>query len=121
MWAVILLSVVRQKYEVQVRDAYVLGGNTGVLRCEIPAFVKEYVAVTSWFQDSAFNIYPTAESGKYKLCILTAWPIYTKIPGEFTVCGVKYDKILTPEEKSKHNLTNNFHRWLNVSPESLKF
>lgn len=56
--------VVRQKYEVQVRDAYVLAGNTGMLRCEIPAFVKEYVAVTSWFQDSAFNIYPTAESGK---------------------------------------------------------
>lgn len=61
---VTFLPVVRQKYEVQVRDAYVLAGNTGVLRCEIPAFVKEYVAVTSWFQDSAFNIYPTAESGK---------------------------------------------------------
>ncbi|XP_025160716.1 Down syndrome cell adhesion molecule-like protein Dscam2 isoform X1 [Harpegnathos saltator] len=61
-------AVVRQKYEVQVRDAYVLAGNTGVLRCEIPAFVKEYVAVTSWFQDSAFNIYPTAESGgKYHM------------------------------------------------------
>lgn len=57
-------SVVRQKYEVQVRDAYVLAGNTGVLRCEIPAFVKEYVAVTSWLKDSAFNIYPSAESGE---------------------------------------------------------
>ncbi|EGI65994.1 Down syndrome cell adhesion molecule-like protein [Acromyrmex echinatior] len=55
-------AVVRQKYEVQVRDAYVLAGNTGVLRCEIPAFVKEYVAVTSWLKDSAFNIYPSAES-----------------------------------------------------------
>ncbi|EFN70076.1 Down syndrome cell adhesion molecule, partial [Camponotus floridanus] len=57
-------AVVRQKYEVQVRDAYVLAGNTGVLRCEIPAFVKEYVAVTSWLKDSAFNIYPSAESGE---------------------------------------------------------
>jgi len=47
-----------------VRDAYVLAGNTGVLRCEIPAFVKEYVAVTSWLKDSAFNIYPSAESGE---------------------------------------------------------
>lgn len=56
--------MVRQKYEVQVRDAYVLAGNTGVLRCEIPAFVKEYVAVTSWLKDSAFNIYPSAESGE---------------------------------------------------------
>lgn len=56
--------MVRQKYEVQVRDAYVLAGNTGVLRCEIPTFVKEYVSVTSWVQDSAFNIYPTPDSGK---------------------------------------------------------
>uniref|UniRef100_A0ABD2XLN9 Down syndrome cell adhesion molecule-like protein Dscam2 n=1 Tax=Trichogramma kaykai TaxID=54128 RepID=A0ABD2XLN9_9HYME len=61
-------AVVRQKYEVLVRDAYVLSGNTGVLRCEIPAFVKEYVSVTSWVQDSAFNIYPTPESdGKYHM------------------------------------------------------
>ncbi|XP_058789231.1 cell adhesion molecule Dscam2-like isoform X3 [Phymastichus coffea] len=61
-------AVVRQKYEVQVRDAYVLSGNTGVLRCEIPAFVKEYVSVTSWVQDSAYNIYPTPDSdGKYHM------------------------------------------------------
>ncbi|XP_061927159.1 cell adhesion molecule Dscam2 isoform X5 [Apis cerana] len=55
-------AVVRQKYEVQVRDAYVLPGNTGVLRCEIPTFVKEYVAVTSWVRDSAYNIFPTPKS-----------------------------------------------------------
>lgn len=68
-------SVVRQKYEVQVRDAYVLAGNTGVLRCEIPAFVKEYVAVTSWLKDSAFNIYPSAESGEcnYGLVARLTW------------------------------------------------
>lgn len=47
-----------------MRDTYVVVGNTGVLRCEIPAFVKEYVAVTSWLKDSAFNIYPSAESGE---------------------------------------------------------
>lgn len=65
--------VVRQKYEVQVRDAYVFSGNTGVLRCEIPAFVKEYIAVTSWVQDSVFNIYPSHESGKlYTGIILNA-------------------------------------------------
>ncbi|XP_047364964.1 Down syndrome cell adhesion molecule-like protein Dscam2 isoform X2 [Vespa velutina] len=61
-------AVVRQKYEVQVRDAYVLVGNTGVLRCEIPSFAKDYVKVTSWVQDSAFNIFPTHESGgKYHM------------------------------------------------------
>nr|XP_050864341.1 cell adhesion molecule Dscam2-like isoform X5 [Vespula vulgaris] len=61
-------AVVRQKYEVQVRDAYVLVGNTGVLRCEIPSFAKDYVKVTSWVQDSIFNIFPTHESGgKYHM------------------------------------------------------
>ncbi|KAI4491211.1 hypothetical protein M0802_010307 [Mischocyttarus mexicanus] len=61
-------AVVRQKYEVQVRDTFVLPGNTGVLRCEIPSFAKDYVQVTSWVQDSAFNIYPTHESGgKYHM------------------------------------------------------
>ncbi|XP_076282094.1 cell adhesion molecule Dscam2 isoform X2 [Lasioglossum baleicum] len=52
-------AVVRQKYEVIVRDAFVLAGNTGVIRCEIPTFVKEYVAVTSWVRDSNLNIFPT--------------------------------------------------------------
>lgn len=65
--------VVRQKYEVQVRDAYVLAGNTGVLRCEIPAFVKEYVAVTSWLKDSAFNIYPSAESGECVIMLIATY------------------------------------------------
>ncbi|XP_078048429.1 cell adhesion molecule Dscam2 [Augochlora pura] len=52
-------AVVRQKYEVMVRDAFVMAGNTGVIRCDIPTFVKEYVAVTSWVRDSTFNIFPT--------------------------------------------------------------
>ncbi|XP_076675907.1 cell adhesion molecule Dscam2 isoform X2 [Andrena cerasifolii] len=61
-------AVVHQKYVVTVRDAYVLTGNTGVLRCEIPTFVQEYVTVTSWVQDSTFNIFPTPKSdGKYHM------------------------------------------------------
>ncbi|KAJ9576976.1 hypothetical protein L9F63_006413, partial [Diploptera punctata] len=42
---------VRQNYEVQVYRAHVLLGNTAVLHCVIPAFVKDYVSVTSWFRD----------------------------------------------------------------------
>ncbi|XP_044016307.1 Down syndrome cell adhesion molecule-like protein Dscam2 isoform X2 [Aphidius gifuensis] len=61
-------AVVRQKYQVGIKDAHVLAGNTGVLRCDIPTHAKEYVAVTSWVQDSAFNIYPAPESdGKYHM------------------------------------------------------
>ncbi|GLG96443.1 Uncharacterized protein GBIM_03426 [Gryllus bimaculatus] len=43
--------VVHQPYEVQVYRAHVLLGNTAVLRCNIPAFVKDYVTITSWFRD----------------------------------------------------------------------
>ncbi|GLG93647.1 Uncharacterized protein GBIM_00999, partial [Gryllus bimaculatus] len=55
-------AVVKQHYEVQVRDTYVLKGNTAVLKCEVPAFVKDHVTITSWVQDQSFNIYPTPES-----------------------------------------------------------
>lgn len=47
-----------------VKDVFVLAGNTGVIRCDIPTFVKEYVAVTSWVRDSNFNIFPTPRGGK---------------------------------------------------------
>ncbi|XP_043281864.1 Down syndrome cell adhesion molecule-like protein Dscam2 isoform X2 [Venturia canescens] len=61
-------AVVRQKYDVVVKDAYVRVGNTGVLRCEIPPNVKKHVRVTSWVQDSTFNIFPAPESdGKYHM------------------------------------------------------
>ena len=57
-------AVVKQRYEVHVRDAYVLNGNTAVLRCEIPTYVKDFVTITSWVRDSTFNIYPTSISGE---------------------------------------------------------
>ncbi|XP_044591619.1 Down syndrome cell adhesion molecule-like protein Dscam2 isoform X3 [Cotesia glomerata] len=61
-------AVVRQKYQVGVKDSHVLAGNTGVLRCDVPTQAKEYVSITSWVQDSAFNIYPAPESdGKYHM------------------------------------------------------
>lgn len=50
----------------QVYDEYVIGGNTAVLRCQVPSYVSEYVLVTSWVQDDNVNIYPgTDVAGKY--------------------------------------------------------
>jgi hypothetical protein len=60
-----LLAVVRQKYEVQVYDEYVISGNTAVLRCQVPSYVAEYVMVTSWIQDGSVNIYPNTDTGQY--------------------------------------------------------
>uniref|UniRef100_T1JL51 Ig-like domain-containing protein n=1 Tax=Strigamia maritima TaxID=126957 RepID=T1JL51_STRMM len=43
--------IVKQYYEVQVYDEYVIRGNTAVLKCQVPSFVRDYVRVTSWLVD----------------------------------------------------------------------
>ncbi|XP_063226995.1 cell adhesion molecule Dscam2 [Bacillus rossius redtenbacheri] len=68
-------AVVQQKYEVQVYDEYVISGNTAVLRCQVPAYVAEYVMVTSWVQDGSVNIYPNTDTGG-KYAVLTSGDLY---------------------------------------------
>lgn len=64
----LLPAVVLQYYELQVYyNRNVIRGNTAVLKCTIPSFVREYITVTSWVQDSKFNIYPTTKGGKLLL------------------------------------------------------
>jgi hypothetical protein len=61
----LLLPVVRQSYEVQVYRAHVLLGNTAVLHCVIPAFVKDYVTVTSWYRDDTIILPARDDAGKF--------------------------------------------------------
>ncbi|KAH8025168.1 hypothetical protein HPB51_004150 [Rhipicephalus microplus] len=59
-------GAVNQEFDVQVYDEFVIKGNTGVLRCQIPSFVKEYVSVTSWVRDDGLVIHAdTDSSGRY--------------------------------------------------------
>ena len=44
----IICLVVDQEYELQVFPAYAYVGNTAVLKCLIPRFVKKYIQVISW-------------------------------------------------------------------------
>ncbi|XP_054166069.1 cell adhesion molecule Dscam2-like [Oppia nitens] len=44
-------AVVHQTYKVQVYDEFVIMGNTGVMRCQVPTFVREYVKVIAWIKD----------------------------------------------------------------------
>ncbi|XP_076348173.1 cell adhesion molecule Dscam1-like [Tachypleus tridentatus] len=55
--------VVQQHYEVQVVNGYSIQGNTAVLRCNIPSFVKEYVTVTSWERGDELKITSNGERG----------------------------------------------------------
>ncbi|KAH9415900.1 hypothetical protein DERP_000394 [Dermatophagoides pteronyssinus] len=41
---------VRQPYEIQVYDDFAIEGNTGILRCHIPSFAREYIHVTNWLR-----------------------------------------------------------------------
>ncbi|XP_042226887.1 Down syndrome cell adhesion molecule-like protein Dscam2, partial [Homarus americanus] len=64
----IVRAVVVGEYEVQVYDQLVMSGNTAVLRCAVPSYVREYVTVTSWLHDNSFNIYPSLHGdGKYHM------------------------------------------------------
>ncbi|XP_054926804.1 cell adhesion molecule Dscam1-like isoform X1 [Dermacentor andersoni] len=46
-------AVVEQYYEVQVYDEFTIAGNTAVLRCHVPSFVRDDVVVVSWEQKIA--------------------------------------------------------------------
>lgn len=46
-------GVVKQFYEIQVYDEFVILGNTAVLKCHVPSFVRDHVLVTSWIQDES--------------------------------------------------------------------
>lgn len=56
-------GVVKQYYEVQVYDEYVIIGNTAVLHCHIPSFVKDYVTVTSWIREKMDTITSDVQNG----------------------------------------------------------
>lgn len=60
---VVIRAAVKQYYEAQVYDVFVTRGNTAVLQCHIPSFVKEYVSVTSWIRDDGLNIQSDTISG----------------------------------------------------------
>lgn len=56
--------MVEQYWEVQVYNQYVLEGNTAVLQCKVPSFVRDFVSITSWTQGHT-NYYPTHNAGEW--------------------------------------------------------
>lgn len=45
--------MIQQPYSVQVYGEYAIAGNTGHMKCQIPAFVRDYVKVTAWLKGDA--------------------------------------------------------------------
>ncbi|XP_054713933.1 cell adhesion molecule Dscam2-like [Uloborus diversus] len=56
-------GMVKQPYKIQVFDEYTVSGNTAVLRCSIPSFMKDYVIVTSWVRDDSRTIMASSDRG----------------------------------------------------------
>ena len=58
-----LVTVVGQRYAVNVMDEHVLRGNAAIIKCHIPSFVAEFVEVDSWVEDETTVIYPKPDYG----------------------------------------------------------
>lgn len=54
-----------QSYEVDADKEYVIRGNSVVLKCKIPSFVADFVAVTMWEDSEGNNFHPSDSYGTY--------------------------------------------------------
>ncbi|KAI8122153.1 Down syndrome cell adhesion molecule-like protein Dscam2, partial [Lucilia cuprina] len=53
--------VVSQHYEEDIHKAFVIRGNSAILKCDIPSFVADFVSVISWHTDQEENFFPGTE------------------------------------------------------------
>lgn len=44
----LITKVVKQYYEIQVYDVFVMKGNTAIFKCQIPSFVSDHVDIVEW-------------------------------------------------------------------------
>lgn len=57
-------SAVAQSYDTHVGQEYVIRGNDVLLKCSVPSFVADFVAVLSW-QDSEGNSFLANKMGNF--------------------------------------------------------
>ncbi|XP_075742812.1 cell adhesion molecule Dscam1-like [Rhipicephalus microplus] len=49
-------AVVDYHYEPRVQDAFVIRGNTAVLKCYVPSYIRHHTVVDAWIRDDGFTI-----------------------------------------------------------------
>ena len=62
--------MIQQPYQVQVYGEYAIAGNTGQIKCQIPAFVREYVTVTAWLKGDAVVATILSPQGKFHTLLI---------------------------------------------------
>ncbi|ERL88827.1 hypothetical protein D910_06209 [Dendroctonus ponderosae] len=53
-------EVVTQYYDIDVIKEFAIRGNAALMKCQIPSFVADFVAVVSWHTDQNEDFYPLA-------------------------------------------------------------
>ncbi|EDS26522.1 DSCAM [Culex quinquefasciatus] len=75
-------GVVIQSYEAEADNEYVIRGNSAIMKCEIPSFVSDFVAVDVWSDSDGNEFYPGDESS------LVVHQFYqTRLTDEFVLNG----------------------------------
>lgn len=62
--------VLKQRFNPQVYDEFVVRGNTAVLKCHLPPFVKEYVVVDSWIRNDDHIMKMTENKGNISFFLM---------------------------------------------------
>ncbi|XP_071033639.1 cell adhesion molecule Dscam1-like [Parasteatoda tepidariorum] len=60
-----VIAVLPQRYAVEMHDEFVLKGNTAVLKCQVPGFVKDYVSVEAWIKEPQEQVDTSSKSKPY--------------------------------------------------------
>lgn len=58
-----------QSYTVNIMDEHVLKGNSAVLKCHIPSFVADYVAVEAWLSDQGEEMFTDITDATGAVCL----------------------------------------------------
>lgn len=71
------IPVVQQFYQTRVIDEFVLHGNAGILKCNLPSFVADFVHVESWISDDGTEIFPNNDDFGIRKnvveCVILIW------------------------------------------------
>ncbi|KAG1677276.1 Down syndrome cell adhesion molecule-like protein Dscam2 [Nymphon striatum] len=90
-------AVVDQHYSTQVYDEYVIEGNTAILKCIIPSYIKDQIIVTAWIRDDDLRI-PFEYEQDSRYLILNS--------GDLNIINVRYgDSDSTYKCQTKHTVS----------------
>ena len=62
--------MVAQAYTMGTSDAYVIVGNSALLKCEIPSFVADFVSVVSWVDSDNSEYFSSGQTWGKSFVIL---------------------------------------------------